>query len=112
MTDRALRAFDVNAREWREALEATVREASTVAGRKPVGAVRVAAITDAVLAVIAEHAEDLEPVLADLSRRSADARRSADQSAGRRAALEHALGIEPAIPGEVVSPPDPPRPVG
>lgn len=101
--DRALRAFDVAAPEWRDAVRATVLLASRRDGRHhAIGAQRADAITDALLALIRDHGEDLEPLLADLADRTDLANLAAARSAGRVAALEHALGIERAIPGTVI----------
>jgi hypothetical protein len=98
----AIRAIDTDSDAWHEALVKQILTSSRVRGSGPVGKLRAHAIAAGVLELIAQRAEDLEPVLASIRTNTATAEIAAQQSAGRRARLEHALGIADVVPGALV----------
>lgn len=101
----ALHAVDLDDEALRKALVSTVIIGSMNGKRGAVSAVsdyRAAAIVDAVYEVLGQVCEDLEPTLARLRADTARATAEALTSGGRRAALEHRLGIERAVRGEVL----------
>lgn len=96
----ALRAVDLDDEALRDYFVATLRAADPA--NRSLAVPRAEALVAGLYRAIATACEDLEPVIANLEARAARAALAAQQSAGRRAGLEHALGIERAIRGEVV----------
>lgn len=96
----ALHAVDLDDAQLETYLVAVLRNGDPAS--RMLGEQRARALLAAVYAGIREACEDLEPLVADMHREAHRLAVAAQHSAGRRAALEHRLGIERAVRGEVV----------